>query len=333
MRSPTPESSTNDPLIGRIEDEEMAQSQELTKHGDNRRESPAEPLNNASTTALVRRKTGVWQRFRRHRVALIGAIILVLLTVASAGAPLFASHDPLSVNIIAYRQGPQADYPLGTDSSGRDVLSRLLHAGRVSLSVGLVAVAIYTIIGIVLGALAGYFGGWVDSLLMRAADIVLSFPSLIVIITIVSILGPSIYNVMLVIGLLGWPPIARIVRALFLSLREREFVLAARTVGASDSRIIYRHVLPNALAPVIVAATFGMANAILLEASLSFLGLGVQPPTPSWGNMLTDAQSISVLESMPWLWIPPGIMIALAVLSINFIGDGLRDALDPHFDR
>lgn len=318
-----------------IEDEEMAQSMESRNHEDKGHEGPPSksPLKKASDTAQVRRNAGVWQRFRRHRVALLGTFILLLLTIASIGAPLFASHDPFSVNISAYRQGPQESYPLGTDSSGRDVLSRLLHAGRASLSVGLVAVAIYTGIGVVLGALAGYFGGWVDSLLMRAADIVLSFPSLIVIITIVSILGPSIYNVMLVIGLLGWPPIARIVRSLFLSLREREFVLAARTVGASDSRIIYKHVLPNALAPVIVAATFGMANAILLEASLSFLGLGVQPPTPSWGNMLTDAQSISVLDSMPWLWIPPGIMIALAVLSINFIGDGLRDALDPHFDR
>jgi peptide/nickel transport system permease protein len=168
---------------------------------------------------------------------------------------------------------------------------------------------------------------------MRLADIVLSFPSLILIITVVSVLGPSIYNIMLVIGLLGWPPIARIVRGMFLSLREREFILASRTVGVPNARIIFRHMLPNALAPVIVAATFGMANAILLEAGLSFLGLGVQPPTPSWGNMLTDAQSLTVLESMPWLWIPPGTMIALAVLSINFIGDGLRDALDPYHVR
>jgi len=321
--------------IGQIRDEDMVQSKEPSTPGGGGDERPASValVNATSSIAPAHRKAGVWQRFKHHRVALIGAVILVVLTVVSIGAPLIASHDPFSVNISAYRQGPQGSHPLGTDSSGRDVLSRLLHAGRVSLSVGLVAVAIYTAIGVVLGALAGYFGGWVDSLLMRAADIVLSFPSLIVIITVVSILGPSIYNVMLVIGLLGWPPIARIVRSLFLSLREREFVLAARTVGASDSRIMFMHVLPNALAPVIVAATFGMANAILLEASLSFLGLGVQPPTPSWGNMLTDAQSISVLDSMPWLWIPPGIMIALAVLSINFIGDGLRDALDPHFDR
>ena len=283
--------------------------------------------------AAVRRAAGVWQRFRRHRVALVGAIILLLLSVSAIGAPVLATNDPYQVDISAYRQGPQAKYPLGTDSSGRDVLSRLLHAGRVSLSVGLVAVTIYTVIGVILGSISGFYGGLADSIIMRLADVVLSFPSLILIITVVSVLGPSIYNIMLVIGLLGWPPIARIVRALFLSLREREFVLASRTIGVPNSRIIFRHILPNAIAPVIVAATFGMANAILLEAGLSFLGLGVQPPTPSWGNMLTDAQSLTVLESMPWLWIPPGTMIALAVLSINFIGDGLRDALDPHLVR
>ena len=276
------------------------------------------------------RTAGVWQRFRRHRVALVGALILLVLTAGAVAAPVIAANDPYKVDISAYRSGPAANHPLGTDSSGRDVFSRLLYAGRVSLSVGLVAVAIYTLIGVILGAFSGFYGGWLDSFVMRLADIVLSFPALILIITVVSVLGPSIYNIMIVIGLLGWPPIARIVRALFLSLREREFVLASRTVGASNGRIIFRHMLPNALAPVIVAATFGMANAILLEAGLSFLGLGVQPPTPSWGNMLKDAQSLTVLESMPWLWIPPGTMIALAVLSINFLGDGLRDALDPN---
>jgi peptide/nickel transport system permease protein len=168
---------------------------------------------------------------------------------------------------------------------------------------------------------------------MRLADIFLAFPSLIIIITLVSVLGPSMWNIMAVIGLLGWPPIARIVRGQFLSLREREFVLASKTVGARGRRVMFRHLLPNALAPVIVAATFGMASAILLEAGLSFLGLGVQPPTPTWGNMLTDAQSLTILQDMLWLWIPPGVLIALAVLSINFIGDGLRDALDPHHTR
>jgi peptide/nickel transport system permease protein len=281
-------------------------------------------------TPLASRRPGVWQRFRRHRVAVVGALILLVLTAGAVAAPLVAANDPYKVDISAYRSGPAANHPLGTDSSGRDVFSRLLYAGRVSLSVGLVAVAIYTLIGVILGAFSGFYGGWLDACIMRLADIVLSFPALILIITVVSVLGPSIYNIMIVIGLLGWPPIARIVRALFLSLREREFVLASRTVGVSNGRIIFRHMLPNALAPVIVAATFGMANAILLEAGLSFLGLGVQPPTPSWGNMLKDAQSLTVLESMPWLWIPPGTMIALAVLSINFIGDGLRDALDPY---
>ena len=284
--------------------------------------SPAAPA--------IRRRPGAWQRFRRHRVALIGALVLLILTVAAVAAPVIAANDPDKVDISAYRKGPTVGHVLGTDSSGRDVFSRLLYAGRVSLSVGLVAVAIYTLIGVSLGAISGFYGGWLDASVMRLADIVLSFPSLILIITVVSVLGPSIYNVMLVIGLLGWPPIARIVRALFLSLREREFVLASRTIGASNGGIIFRHMLPNALAPVIVAATFGIANAILLEAGLSFLGLGVQPPTPSWGNMLKDAQSLTVLESMPWLWIPPGTMIALAVLAINFIGDGLRDALDPY---
>ncbi len=280
-----------------------------------------------------RRRTGVWHRFRRHRLAMFGVVLLFLLTFAAIFAPVIAEHDPYTTDLRAYRSAPSADHPLGTDSAGRDVLSRLLYAGRVSLRVGLVAVSIYTAIGIVLGGIAGFYGGWIDSLIMRLADMVLSFPSLIIIIVIVSLLGPSIYNVMLVIGGLGWPPIARLVRASFLSLRERDFVVAARASGARNARLIFRHILPNALAPVIVAASFGMAQAILLEAGLSFLGLGVQPPTPSWGNMLTDAQSISVLRSMPWLWLPPGAMIAITVLSINFIGDGLRDAFDPRAIR
>ena len=274
--------------------------------------------------------TGVWRRFRRHRLALIGLTILAVLTIGAIGAPLIAEHGPYSIDLSAYRLGPSADHPLGTDSAGRDVFSRLLHAGRVSLSVGLVAVSIYTAIGALLGAVAGFYGGWVDSVVMRLADVFLSFPTLIIIITMASVLGPSIYNVMLAIGLLGWPPIARLLRGELLSLREREFILGARAAGTSNARLIFRHLLPNAMAPVLVAATFGIAYAILIEAGLSFLGLGVQPPTPSWGNMLTDAQSLTVLESMPWLWLPPGVMIALAVLSINFIGDGLRDALDPY---
>lgn len=264
---------------------------------------------------------------------MIGGTTLLLLTLAAIAAPLLVAHEPNAIDLSAYRKPPSTDHLLGTDSAGRDVLSRLLYAGRVSLSVGIVAVAIYAVIGVLLGGIAGFYGGWADSIIMRLADMVLSFPAIIVIITIVSVLGPSIYNVMLVIGLLGWPPIARLVRGDFLSLREREFVLASQAIGAGNVRIIFRHVLPNAMAPVIVAATFGMAQAILLEAGLSFLGLGVQPPTASWGNMLNAAQSFTILEQMPWLWLPPGVMTALAVISINFVGDGLRDALDPHLLR
>jgi len=266
-------------------------------------------------------------------LAVIGSTVLLILAIGALAAPFIASFSPYAIDLRSYRTGPSDAHWLGTDSAGRDVFSRLLHAGRVSLSVGLVAVTIYTAIGIALGALAGYYGGWVDSLVMRLADVFLSFPSLIIIITLASVLGPSIYNVMLAIGLLGWPPIARLLRGELLSLREREFVLGARASGCGGARLVFRHLLPNAMAPVIVAATFGIAYAILIEAGLSFLGLGVQPPTPSWGNMLTDAQSLTVLESMPWLWLPPGIMIALAVLSINFIGDGLRDALDPYLQH
>jgi peptide/nickel transport system permease protein len=276
-----------------------------------------------------RREVSVWDRFRRHRLALVGMVLLAILTIIAIFAPFLAPHNPYAVDLSAYRHPPGGSHPLGTDSAGRDVLARLMYAGRVSLSVGVVAVSIYVAIGLVLGGVAGFFGGIVDATVMRLADMVLSFPAIIVIITLVSILGPSIWNVMLVIGLLGWPPIARLVRAEFLTLRERDFIVASRSIGAPSGRIIFRHILPNAMTPVIVNATFGMAQAILLEAGLSFLGLGVQPPTASWGNMLNEAQSLTILEGMPWLWIPPGVLIAIAVLSINFVGDGLRDALDP----
>jgi peptide/nickel transport system permease protein len=278
-------------------------------------------------------RASAWQRFRSHRLAVLGTVMLLFLTVTSILAPVISGIPPTAIDITATRNPPSLDHPLGTDGGGRDVLSRLLHAGRISLSVGLVAVSIYTSIGLILGALAGYYGGWIDSTIMRLADVVLSFPTLLIIITLVSVMGPSIYNIMFAIGLLGWPEIARLLRGNLLTLRERDFVLAARATGATNQRIILRHLIPNAVAPIIVAATFGIASAILLEAALSFLGLGVQPPTPSWGNMLNDAQSLTVLESMPWLWVPAGAMIAIAVLSINFIGDGLRDALDPHLIR
>lgn len=270
------------------------------------------------------------RRFLRHRLAVSGLIAMAVIAVLAAGAAYVAPHSPTALDPVAFQAAPSGTHPLGTDSVGRDVLSRLIYAARVSLAVGVGAVSIYVLIGTAVGAVAGYYGGGVDLVLSRMMDIMLSFPPLIIILFAVSIFGrPSLWNVIIVLGLLGWPALARLVRGQFLALRGLEFVLAARATGASDTRVVLRHVLPNALAPVLVAATFGVANAILIEAALSFLGLGVQPPTPSWGNMLTDAQSLTVLERMPWLWVPPGFMILTSVLSINFIGDGLRDALDP----
>ncbi len=276
---------------------------------------------------------GLWvkarKRFLRHKLALLGLVILSAMVLLAVLAPVIERYSPIALDLGSMGQAPSGAHWLGTDTTGRDVWSRIVHAGQVSLSVGLVAVSISTLIGIVIGSIAGYAAGKVDMVLMRFTDMVMAFPSLVMIITIASVLGPSIYNTMLVIGILTWPGIARLVRGQFLSFREQQFVLAARSIGVSPFQIMFRHLFPNVVGTVTVAATFGMANAILQEASLSFLGLGVQAPTPSWGNMLQDAQSQTILEGMPWLWLAPGLMIALAVLSINFIGDGLRDALDP----
>jgi peptide/nickel transport system permease protein len=270
----------------------------------------------------------VFRRFRRHKMAVFGLIVVTLLVLVAVFAPWVAPFDPNEIG-VDFQAPPSATHWLGTDALGRDVLSRLIFGTRISLSVGVVSVSIYVVIGILLGAAAGYHGGWVDTAIMRLSDVFMSFPSLMLILVVVSLIGPSIFNVMMVLGLLGWPQIARIVRGQFLTLRGLDFVQAGRAMGARDVRLILRHLLPNAFSPVLVAATFGTAVAILSEAALSFLGLGVQPPTASWGNMLTDAQSLSILESMPWLWVPAGGLIFLAVLCINFVGDGLRDALDP----
>jgi peptide/nickel transport system permease protein len=269
------------------------------------------------------------RRFFHHRLAVFGGVVVVILILMAVLAPVIAGQDPYHQDYAALKNPPSREHILGTDTLGRDVWARLVYATRVSLSVGLVAVAIYTVIGTVLGSIAGFAGGVVDSLIMRATDVVMCFPLLIIIITVVAMVGPSLYNIMAVIGLIAWPSIARLVRGQFLSLREQEFITAARCLGIPSGGIIRRHMLPNVVGPITVAATFGMAGAILTEASLSFLGLGVPPPEASWGQMLTDAQKLSVLSDMPWLWIPPGVMIALTVLCVNFVGDGLRDALDP----
>jgi len=224
-------------------------------------------------------------------------------------------------------------YLLGTDKIGRDMYTRIVHGSRISLSVGIVAVSIRVFIGIILGSISGFYGGKIDTLIMRFAEMVMCFPFLLIAISLVVILGPSIYNVMLVLGLLGWPGIARIVRAQILSLKEQEFMEATEALGIRDSRKIFKHLLPNVMSSVIVFATMGMAGAILTEAALSFLGLGVQPPRPSWGNMIQAARSLYALENQWWLWIPPGLSIFITVISFNLLGDGLRDALDPKLNK
>lgn len=295
----------------------------------------AERLSPAGRTAAEpgEPKNHVVRRFRRHKLAVAGLIVLVALILVAVLAPQLAPHDPNYIDMTTFQERPSRAHLLGLDQVGRDVLSRLIFASRISLAVGVVAVGIYVVIGTVLGSLAGYYGGAVDVILTRFADMVLSFPQIMLILVIVAIVGPSIWNIMVVLGLLGWPPIFRIVRGQFLSLREQDFVQAGRAMGATDFRLIFRHVLPNSMGPILVAATFGTATAILTEASLSFLGLGVQPPQASWGNLLIQAQSITIIEKQPWLWVPAGSMIFVSVLAINFVGDGLRDALDPRLKR
>ncbi|MBI3942728.1 MAG: ABC transporter permease [Chloroflexi bacterium] len=291
------------------------------------------PVGTAAPIATSSRIVTPWQRFyyrfRHHKMAMVSVGFIILLSLMGIFAPIVAPLDPTKTNLSQALQGPDAAHWLGTDPSGRDVWSRIIYAIRVSLSVGIVAVGISVAISLVLGTLSGFYGGQVDMVIMRITDVIMSFPGLIIIMTVVALLGPSIYNVMAVIGLLGWPGTTRLIRAQILSVREWDFITAARCVGVPDRRIMFVHVLPNAVAPLVVAATFGVAGAILTEAGLSFLGLGVLPPAPSWGNMLNQARSISMLERNVWFWMPPGIMILLTVLAINFIGDGLRDALDP----
>ncbi|MEJ9230310.1 ABC transporter permease [Peribacillus butanolivorans] len=268
------------------------------------------------------------RRFFKHKLAVAGLVLFTLIALMAIFAPWLAPMDPYSVK-GDFGAKPSSDHLLGTDQVGRDILSRLIYASRVSLLVGLGAVTIYVLIGSILGAIAGYFGKWVDMIIMRITDVFMSFPFLMVILVLVSVLGPSLSNIILVLGLLGWPAIARLVRGSVLSVKEMDYVKAGIALGFSTPKIIFHHILPNCLAPIMVNASFGIAYAIIMEASLSFLGMGVQPPTASWGNMLIDAQSLTVLASQPWLWVPPGVMILLSVLSINFIGDGLRDAMDP----
>ncbi len=286
-----------------------------------------------STEIMYRKPQGPWQlaarRFVRHRIGVVSSLILLFIVgLVILGPAWFISEDaafrpdPMRIN-----SPPSADHWLGTDEVGRDILARIIYGGRVSLLVGLLAMLVAITAGVLLGSLAGYFGGIVDSLIMRFTDVMLSIPGIFLIIALSVFMGPSMRTIILAIGFLNWMSVARVVRSLFLSLKEQDFVLAARCLGVKDGRIMWGHILPNAMAPVVVAATLTVGSAILTETAVSYLGLGIQPPTPSWGNMLKNAQDL--IWTAPWVAIFPGAMIFFTTLCINFMGDALRDALDP----
>lgn len=271
-----------------------------------------------------------WPRLQRNRLAMAGGIIVLLLLLLSIFAPVLAPQNPNEINAWQVLSPPSWQHWFGTDELGRDVFSRVLFGARISLKVGLVAIGIAVLLGSVVGLVAGYYGGWVDTVLMRLVDIMLCFPAFFLILAIITFLEPSIWYIMAVIGLTGWMGVARLVRAETLIIREMDYITAARCSGASDVRIILRHILPNALSPVLVAATLGVAGAILTESALSFLGIGVQPPTPSWGNILTSGKDY--IEFAWWLSLFPGLAILITVLAYNLLGEGIRDALDPRTD-
>lgn len=284
-----------------------------------------------------------WRRFKRHKMAVAGVVILILLVAYCLLGSLFVSEQYANFTDTTLRlQAPSAAHPFGTDTTGRDILARTIYGGQISLLIGLTAMLVEIFFGVLIGALTGYFGGWLDNLLMRLTEAVLIIPQIFLLLVMAKFFGGSIPNItilgrefsgsvvviVLIIGLTAWPYTARIVRAQFLSLKENEFILAAHATGTGTWGIIFRHILPNSIAPIVVAATLGVANAITLEAYISFLGLGVRPPTATWGNMLEGAYNY-IDQGIYWLWLFPGLLILLIVLSINFVGDGLRDALDP----
>ena len=272
-------------------------------------------------------RVGFGEALRANSLAMTGLAIVTALLAIAVLAPWVAPYDPNAIDVEAILLPPGAAHYFGTDELGRDVFSRMVYGSRVSLQVGLVSAGLSTLIGVLLGALAGYYGRWVEAVIMRFVDMMLCFPTFFLILAVIALLEPSIINIMIVIGLTSWMGVARLVRAELLSLKEREYVLAARSLGASDARIIFRHLLPNAMAPVLVAATLGVAGAILTESGLSFLGLGVQPPDASWGNILNQGKAN--IEIAWWLSLYPGLAILVTVLGYNLLGEGIRDALDP----
>jgi peptide/nickel transport system permease protein len=273
------------------------------------------------------RAPGVWSNLRRHKLALISFGVIGVMTAACAAAPILAGYDFDVIDLGSIREAPSTEHWMGTDDLGRDLFTRVLYGGRISILIGVVSALIGTLLGSTVGALAGFYGRWIDNVLMRVTDVVYSIPTLPLLIVLASYTAASAGSMALVIGFLSWMTTARVVRGEVLSIKEMAYVEAARSLGATHSRIILHHILPNTVGPIVVGATLTVGNAIIVESSLSFLGLGVQPPTPTWGNMLMDAQA--TMATSPWLTIFPGVAILLVVLAVNFIGDGLQDALDP----
>ena len=269
----------------------------------------------------------IWKRFSKNKLAVAGGIIVGFLFFVAVSAPLISPYNPDDIDRKHILVSPNIQHPFGTDDLGRDVLSRMIWGAGISLKVGFVAVGIATIIGLFFGALAGYYGGWTERIIMRFIDIMLTIPTFFLILAVIAFIEPSIWNIMIVIGLTGWMGVARLVRAEFLSIKQREYVLAAKALGASDFRIIFRHILINSMAPVLVSAVLGIAGAVLVESALSFLGIGVQPPTPSWGNILTLGKDI--IEIAWWLSVFPGLAFLITVLGYNLLGEGIRDSIDP----
>lgn len=270
----------------------------------------------------------VWRRFRRHRLAVVGGAVVALIVLAALIGPMLSPYDP-NASVGPFSAAPSAKHWLGTDQIGRDVLTRLLCGTRVSLLVGVMATGISTVIGVVLGLVSGYFGGWVDMVIMRVTDMIMSFPYILLVLVAAAIFEPGLWNIILILGFVDWPGVARLVRGNVLSLRESGFVKSSIVAGMPRRYILFSDILPNTVAPILVYATSVLAISILDEAALSFIGMGVQQPDASLGNLLNSAQNLTILTSKPWLWLPPGVMIIVLVVAINFIGDALRDALDP----
>lgn len=270
-----------------------------------------------------------WRRFRQHKLAMISLLILFAIMVLCFGAPILTPYDPMGMELGVMNQAPSIEHVFGTDTLGRDILARTMYGGQISLLVGLMAASISTIVGVFLGTISGYFGKMTDAIVMRLTDVMMTFPPIIIMMTVAAISGPGIVNVILIIGGLRWPGTTRLVRGQFLSLKNEEFTLAARATGMPDWIIIVRHNLPNVVAPLMARISFAVSGAILSEAGLSFLGLGVPLPTPTWGNMMEAARDLVVLQNRPWMWMPAALFTLITILCINFIGDGLRDAFDP----